>query len=365
MASITYNNQWDRDKILQKIDKLSPREPIKFDNSGIIQGDNFRTMCRLLPEYRGKVDLVYIDPPYNTGRDFVFSQGKVSHVSSPDGEIAYSDNKNFDSFLEFIRIRLYLIHELLSDCGTLYLHIDCKVGHYIKVLLDEVFGMDNFVNDITRIKCSPKNFSRKAYGNVKDVVYIYSKKQGQNIWNEVKEKMTDEELKKNFTKLEKETGRYYTTMSCSAPGETQNGETGGEWKGVYPPKGRHWAYTLDKLNELDDKGLIEWSANRVPRIKYYADENKGKKIQDVWLNWKDHPHPKYPTEKNSDMLEMIVLQSSNPNSLVMDCFAGSGSFLAVGVKHRRRVIGIDESETAISVMTAREELRDIPIIKSL
>lgn len=106
-----------------------------------------------------------------------------------------------------------------------------------------------------------------------------------------------------------------------------------------------------------------WSKNMVPRIKKYADEHEGCKIQDVWTNFKDPQYPLYPTEKNMEMLELIVRQSSRPDSLVMDCFCGSGAFLAAGIRHGRRVIGVDESEIAIAVASQRPELVNMPVLE--
>ena len=142
-------------------------------NNLLIHGDNIVAMKQLLDDgYKGKIDLVYIDPPFATGGVFgVDSDGRVATISkSNDSTIAYKDTLVGQEFIEFLRERVVLIRELLSDKGSLYLHIDYKIGHYVKVMLDEVFGIDNFRNDITRIKCNPKNFSRVGYGNIKDMI---------------------------------------------------------------------------------------------------------------------------------------------------------------------------------------------------
>lgn len=252
-----------------------------------------------------------------------------------------------ESYLEYMRERLYIIKKLLSECGTLYLHIDIKVGHYIRIILDEIFGKESFLNEISRVKSNPKNFSRRAYGNIKDIIYVYAKNTKKNIFNEVK-KINEDEIFKKFRKIDTQ-GRRYTTVPCHAPGETKSGATGEKWRGMLPPKGRHWRVNPDQLDELDKQGLIEWSKNGNPRIIKYSDEYKGDKIQDIWLDYKDPPYPKYPTQKNISMLELIIKQSSNEDSIIMDCFCGSGGFLEAGLKNNRRVIGIDESKIAINV----------------
>jgi len=204
----------------------------------------------------------------------------------------------------------------------------------------------NFLNDLTRIKCNPKNFGRKAYGNVKDMILFYSKT-GNHIWNNPKASMSEEDIKRLFKKIDKD-GRRYTTIPLHAPGETINGATGQPWKGMMPPKGRHWRCSPSKLEELDKQGLIEWSKTGVPRKKIYADENDGKKIQDI-LEFKDPQNPSYPTEKNFDLLKLIVNASSSTNSIVLDCFCGSGTTLKAAQELGRNWIGIDKSEEAINV----------------
>ena len=319
-------------------------------------------MSRLLDEYQGKVDLVYIDPPYNTKSIFYYDNKKTSTISSSKNvDIAYKDNMDFKDYLEFIRERLILIHKLLSPKGTLYLHIDIKVGHYVKIILDEVFGTNNFINDITRVKSNPKNFSRNAYGNEKDVIYIYSKIEKNNIFNNILNPISKEKIEKKFSKIDKN-GRRYTTVPCHAPGETKNGVTGTKWKDVFPPKGRHWRYSPEELEKLDKDNRIEWSKNGVPRIIKYADEHNGEKIQDIWKDFKDPQYPDYPTQKNLDMLELIIKQSSNENSIIMDCFAGSASFLEMGLKNNRFVIGVDNSDIAYKLLLSNQNLQKIEVI---
>ncbi|MYB68620.1 MAG: site-specific DNA-methyltransferase [Gemmatimonadetes bacterium] len=144
----------------------------------LIQGDNIKGLYYLLRErnLQGKIDLVYIDPPFATGSNFTITEDRAATISnSRSGSIAYSDRLTGFEFIEFLRERLLLLRELLSVKGSIYLHIDYKIGHYVKVMMDEVFGMENFRNDIARVKCNPKNFKRIGYGNVKDMILFYSK----------------------------------------------------------------------------------------------------------------------------------------------------------------------------------------------
>ena len=325
----------------------------------LVQGDNLGILKSLLDDYNlaGKVDLIYIDPPFATNGHFKIGEERANTISSSDDDqIAYSDILLGADFLEFLRERLILLRELMSDCGSIYLHIDYKIGHYVKLIMDEIFGIKNFRNDITRIKCNPKNFQRKTYGNTKNLILFYSKSENP-IWNDPKVPFSDEDIERLFKKVDKDS-RKYATIPLHAPGETVNGNTGKEWRGVKPPKGRHWRSDPAVLEEWDKQGLIEWSANGVPRKKIFIDERNGKKMQDIW-EFKDPQYPNYPTEKNIDLLKFIIGASSHKGSLVLDCFCGSGTTLLAAQELDRNWIGIDKSEHAIRV--AKKRLLAIPV----
>ncbi|MFA6186150.1 MAG: site-specific DNA-methyltransferase [Phycisphaerae bacterium] len=318
-------------------------------------GDNFEIMQCLLWDlnFAGKIDMVYIDPPFATNNIFRVGQERTNTISSSYSDTeAYCDLLKGAEFLEFLRERIILIRELMSEKASIYLHIDYKIGHYVKVIMDEIFGEGNFRGDITRIKCNPKNFSRKGYGNIKDLILFYSKTDD-FIWNEPKESMTESDVERLFKKID-ENGKRYTTIPLHAPGETVNGATGQSWRGVNPPPGRHWRSSPQILEQLDKDGLVEWSSNGVPRKKIYADEceAKGKKVQDIW-EYKDPQYPAYPTEKNIDMIEFLVKASSNPNDTIMDCFMGSGTTLVAANRLGRNWIGIDSSEEALKIAENR------------
>ena len=345
---LQYSNKKKQKEI---IDKSKNQNSICFDcdSSILINGDNFVGLALMLEKFKGKIDLIYIDPPFNTNSYLYISSDRRNSVSSSkDSIVAYSDKMKREEYLEFLRERLILMHELLSEKGSIYLHIDYKVGHYVKIIMDEIFGEKNFINDITRIKSNPKNFYRKAYGNEKDVILFYAKKNGENIWNDIKIPLENEEIISRFNKVDAN-GRRYTTIPLHAPGETTNGETGKPWRDIPVPKGRHWRTNPEEFDKLDSAGKIEWSSTGNPRIKKYADEHRGKKIQDVW-KFKDPQNPKYPTEKNEKMIEQIVLQSSSEGSIVLDCFAGSGTTLKCAYKNGRQWIGIDNSKSSIEVI---------------
>jgi adenine-specific DNA-methyltransferase len=336
-----------------KDSKKSAGAPVALDTNLLFHGDNLEALAILLDTYslKGKIDLVYIDPPFATNSHFTIGDSRVSTISkSMRDPVAYSDKLVGPEFLEFLRSRLVLLRELMSDTASIYLHIDYKIGHYVKVLMDEVFGINNFRNDITRIKCNPKNFQRKAYGNIKDMILFYTKTDAYT-WHDPHMPLREIDRKTLFKKTDA-AGRRYTTVPLHAPGETTNGPTGKPWRGMKPPEGRHWRSDPAILEELDKAGLIEWSVNGVPRKKIYEDERTGKKAQDIW-EFKDPQYPTYPTEKNLELLTFIVGASSNENDIVLDCFSGSGTTLVAAQALGRRWVGIDNSAHAVRVAEKR------------
>ena len=343
-CTLDYEDKTDELDILKESIRGEYRKISGVDNESdnmFIFGDNYNVLKKLLDTHKNKIDLIYIDPPFGTGQDF----------NSIDEDTAYSDKLVNNEFLEFLRKRLFLLRELLSEQGSIYLHIDKKVGHYVKIIMDEVFGFQNFINDITRIKCNPKNFSRNAYGNYSDMILYYAKNRDKQIWNDVKELMSEEKREKLFPKKHVTHG-YYTTNPIHAPGITRNGDTGMEWQGLKPPKGRHWRYSRDVLDQLNNQGMIEWSNAGNPRKIVLAKDHKGFKIQDIW-EFKDKglSYVSYPTQKNDKLLDRIIKNSSSHNSIVLDCFAGSGSTLIAANKLGRRWIGIDNSTKSLEVIS--------------
>ena len=336
-------------------DFKSPKEFLQEPYKNALQGDfsksnllifddNLNAMQFLLQEkaYKNALDLIYIDPPFATNNTFRMGSTISASLSA---NVAYDDKFSLETYLEFLYYRFILMREMLSEKGSIYVHTDSKIGHYVKIVLDEIFGKECIINDITRIKCNPKNFAKKGYGNVKDSILFYSKG-ADFIWNEVSQKVSQSDLAKRFNKRD-EKGAY-TTIPLHAPGETKNGESGQEWNGLKPPKGRHWRCALSELDSLQKEGLIEWSKNGNPRKKIYAKDYGYKKIQDIW-EFKDSQKVLYPTQKNTALLRQIILMSSNENSLVMDCFCGGGGFLQEASCLKRKFIGIDESAQAIAI----------------
>ncbi|MEK6550450.1 MAG: site-specific DNA-methyltransferase [Pseudomonadota bacterium] len=310
-------------------------------------GDNLKILSTLLlnPEICGNVRLIYIDPPFAT--QSAFHSRNLDH--------AYEDTLCGSEYIEFIRERLILLRELLAEDGSIYLHLDEKMVFHIKIIMDEIFGAKNYRNCIIRKKCNPKNYTRKKFGNISDYILFYTKSDNFS-WNRPVEAWT-EERSKEYQYIEPITGRRFMKVPLHAPG-VRNGETGKPWRGMMPPPGKHWQFTPAKLDEMDARGKIYWSTNGNPRRKIYLDENAGIGVQDIWMDFRDAHNQNvritgYPTEKNPDLLKRIIEASSQPGDLILDCFSGSGTTLAVAASLNRFWIGIDDSPLAIKTILRR------------
>lgn len=314
----------------------------------LYKGDNLNVLRRLVDDESvcGKVNLIYIDPPYNTGGAF----------ETRDFKYAYNDSFPLADYMQFMRARLELMYKLLADTGSIYVHLDGNMVFHVKVMMDEILGMQNFKGMITRKKCKSKNFTRKTYGNISDYILFYTKTSNP-VWNRPYEQWDGEKVQKEYPFVENGTGRRYKHVPLHAPGK-RNGATGGEWKGMLPPEGKHWQFTPEKLDEMEARGEIHWSSNGNPRRKVYLDNSKGVPVQDIWLDFLDVNNQNthitgYPTEKNIDMLKRIIETSSNPGDLVLDCFAGSGTTLVAAEELGRQWIGADIGDEAIQTIERR------------
>ncbi|MDR0354698.1 MAG: site-specific DNA-methyltransferase [Deltaproteobacteria bacterium] len=296
--------------------------------------------------HKGAVRLIYIDPPFATASNFV----------NRNQEHAYSDCLGGAEYVEFLRERLIVMRELLAEDGSIYLHLDGHMAFVMKVIMDEVFGEKNCRAFITRKKCSAKNFAKNAYGHISDYIMFYSKT-ANYVWNRPFAPWAYDGMVEQYPYIDEKTGRRYKKTPIHAPG-VRNGETGKEWRGKRPPKGKHWQHAPDKLDEFDARGEIYWSPTGNPRRIVFCEPDKGTPFQDIWLGFRDSANQAqkttgYPTEKNFDMLKMIVGASSNPKDIVLDCFAGSGTTLGAAFELNRRWIGVDDSLESMRAILKR------------
>lgn len=320
----------------------SCRESIS-ENTFVLD-DNFFVLNELIKSGK-KATLFYLDPPYGTGFDF----------QSRDLEHAYKDSMGQAAYIEFMRRRLILMRECMAEDGSIYVHIGHQMLAHLKIVMDEVFGADNFKNLITRRKCSSKNFTSKQFANTNDFILFYTKTRNYT-WNQPGEEAEEDWILKEYSKID-ELGRRYKLVPIHAPG-TRNGETGQPWRDMMPPPGKHWQYQPMKLEELDRQGDIYWSKNGNPRRKVYWSNDKKRALSDYWDQYRDAHHQSiqitgYPTEKNLRMIKMIVAASSNEGDLVIDPFCGSGTTLQAARDQNRRFIGVDASFTAAKATLRR------------
>lgn len=350
-AFLSYPNKLSESEILRPYPASfvvrkneSLQELLQIRPNALVACNNIYGLSKALATQQGKVTLIYADPPYATGMGF--QSRSLQH--------AYDDHNDDASYIEFMRRRLILSRELLSDDGSIYVHIGHQMVAETKILLDEIFGPANFRNIISRRKCSSKNSTRNSYPNLLDFVLYYTKSKTFK-WNQPTEEPTEEWLEREYPKLDKK-GRY-KLVPIHAPGK-RNGATGAAWRGMLPPQGKHWQYTPERLDELDSNGDIHWSKNGNPRRKVYLQANKGLPLTDYWPNFRDAHHQSvaitgYPTEKNLAMVKKIVSASSEVGDVVMDPFCGSGTTLHAADEMGRRWLGFDQSLVAIETAVRR------------
>jgi len=340
----------------------------------LIWGDNKYVMASLLQgdpsiglePLAGKIDLIYIDPPFATGADFSINM-KVGDAewmkeASIIEEKAYRDTwgKGLDSYLQMLYERLVLMKDLLSDKGSIYVHLDWHVGHYVKLIMDEIFQKENFVNEIAWRKLhSPKSQSI-SFGNQWDSVFLYARNASQMKFNPVYKKHTEEYIK-SFNKDDHDGRGPYVTMPLKAYGiQRTAGRKTFEWRGVLAP----WLYSKENLDRMWEEGRIYTTSSGDYRYKRYLQDTAGSLVSDLWVDDEVLPLQgisseslDFPTQKPEALLERIIKASSKEGALVADFFSGSGTTIAVAEKLGRRWIGCDLSRFAIQV--TRKRLLDI------
>ncbi len=330
----------------------------------LIWGDKKYVLPSLLPEFANSVDLIYIDPPFDTGADFSYLVEVPDHqvdttsftkLPSVIEQKAYRDTwgqgmTHLDSYLRWFGETLFFLEKLLKSTGSIYVHLDSHVSHYIKILMDEVFGPERFLNEISWRR-GPAHNDPSRYGRNKDTILFYSKTENWT-WNSPKGAVSEQHLE-SF-RGEDEKGKF-TTQPLHGPAHGQKAKP---WRGIYPPAGRVWAYKTQTLDALDKSGLVVWSKGQVPRVKKYLHEMTGAPLQEIWtdvpiLSSHHKEHTGFPTQKPEALLERIIKASSIEGDLVLDCFCGSGTTAAVAEKMKRRWIACDLSRFAVHTTRKR------------
>jgi adenine-specific DNA-methyltransferase len=333
----------------------------------LIYGDNLLAMAALLagdehtPSLRGVVDLIYIDPPFDSKADYrtkVNLPGvELEQKPTVIEQFAYSDtwSDGTASYLAMITPRLILMRELLADTGSIYVHLDWHVGHYVKMVLDEVFGKDCFVNEIIWKRQTAKGDITQGathMGRIHDSIFFYSKSQN-HIWNPVFTPYTADYIE-SFYRHEDSAGKFQLS-DITAPGGSGKGNPYYEFLGVT----RYWRFSQKRMQELHAEGrIIQTKPGTVPRQKRYLQDMQGIPLQDIWADLQPvqaqaREALEYGTQKPVTLLERIIRASSNPGSIVADFNGGSGTTAAAAEKLGRRWITTDLGKPACMIMRKR------------
>jgi adenine-specific DNA-methyltransferase len=357
---------------------LAAASPAPWANR-LIYGDNLLAMAALLagdertPSLRSKIDLIYIDPPFDSKADY---RTKVL-LPSPSGggvggeggsveleqkptvieQFAYSDtwSDGTASYLAMMTPRLILMRELLADTGSIYVHLDWHVGHYVKLVLDEVFGKDCFRNEIIWRRSYSHNDGNK-FGAIHDTLFFYTKTCNYHFMPAFVPR-SEEETAEEYPNICEITGKRYKSVSMNAAGQGEARHFGE--KGLLaPPSGRHWVWSQTRIGQALEEGIIFFSSTGTPRYKQFADDIEGKQVQDLWFDFmaissRSNEGLNYTTQKPEKLIDRIINASCPENGLVADFNGGSGTTAAVAEKLGRRWITTDLGKPACMIMRKR------------
>lgn len=326
----------------------------------LIWGDNKLVMASLLKDFKGKIDLIYIDPPFDVGADFTMNvpvgDGKetIGKDQSTLEMVAYRDmwGRGTDSYLHMIYERLVLMKELLSETGSIYVHVGPYIASFVKLVLDDVFGLGNAVSEIAWKRQTAHSDSH-SYANLHEMLFLYTKTEN-HTFNTQYIPYTQKHIDENY--------RYRDDRGLFALGQLKAPGNRGpkfDWKGIV----RHWRYTEANMRELDSKGLLYYSESGIPWKKLYLEEMPGVVAGTIWTDINPiHAQDTkerldYITQKPEALLERIIKASSNESDLVADFFCGSGTTLAVAEKLGRKWIGSDLGR--FSIHTSRKRMIEL------
>ncbi|MGR3463054.1 MAG: DNA methyltransferase [Roseovarius sp.] len=346
----------------------------------------------------GSVDLVYLDPPFNSNAtyshlfkdeagqvsgaqiaafddtwhwdDMVSGQALIELRDSPyqeaakmlDAMVGFLGKNPMTAYLAMMAVRLVELHRVLKDTGSLYLHCDPTASHYLKILLDAVFGARSYKNEIIWKRTTTHSDS-KTWSRVADTIYFYAKSPNDFVWNTPREPHSEEYLASKYRHDDGDGRGKYQLDNMTSPNPRPNMMY--EWKGhESPPKG--WRYSLETMQRLHDDGRIYYpthkdgspDTSKRPRLKRYLSEMDGGVMGTVWtdispINSRAQERLGYPTQKPVALLERILNASSNPNDVVLDPFCGCGTTVHAAQKLGRQWIGIDITHLAINLIETR------------
>jgi len=365
--------------------------PQAITENTLFYGDNLPILRDHIPS--ASIDLVYLDPPFNSNRSYNVLFADESGKESEAQITAFEDTWHWDksaahtyydliqngpldvakmigalhdllgenqmtAYLVMMAARLVELHRVLKPTGSLYLHCDPTASHYLKIVLDTIFGPQNFVNEISWKRSDAHSDAKqgaKHYGRVHDILLFYSK--GSDMtFNPIYLPLPDSTVNSWYRNVENETGRRYNKADVTGPGGASKGNPYYEWKGIT----RYWRYSREKMEQLEAAGRLVYSKSGMVYEKRYLDESKGVAVQDLWADIEmlrgisgSGERLGYPTQKPLSLLERVILSSSNPGDWVLDPFCGCGTAIAAAQKLERHWIGIDVTHLAISLQKYR------------
>lgn len=326
-----------------------------LDTRVIYCGDNLEQLEKLS---EASVDLIYIDPPFNSNRNYEVFWGETKEKR------AFEDrHASTQAYIDFMRPRCFQLARVLKKTGSFYYHCDWHASHYVKVMLDQILGEQNFVNEIVWKRQTSHNDAKQGsrhFGRLHDVLLFYCGGSGDYTWNQLYVPLDHSYIESHYSHVD-EHGRRFQWGDLRAPG------------GAAPSKGNphytvlgvdgYWRYSQDKMEQFINEGRVAIPpGGTVPRFRRFLDESKGLPVGSVWddinpINSQAKESLGYPTQKPLPLLERIISASSNENEIVLDAFCGCGTALVAAQRLNRQWIGIDVSPTACRVMAKR--LRDV------
>lgn len=345
------------------------------DGNMVIRGECV-SACAYLKEQGIQVDLVYIDPPFASGADYakkvyIRRNPKVAEaIAQAEQELDVEELKAFEEkmygdvwdkekYLNWMYENLMAIKSVMSETASIYVHLDWHIMHYVKILLDEIFGEDNFRNEIIWQRTYSSKKQTDGFGKVHDTILFYANKNDM-VWNQQSFSATPED-EAAYDKID-ENGRRYKSVSLTQQGQGPARMFGDRL--IEPTNGMHWIWSQENIDKAMAEGRIIFTKNGYPRKKQYLDEwdGSGKPAHDIWIDEEVKPvnswhgeDTEYSTQKSEGLLSRVLLSSSNENMVIADFFGGSGTTVAVANKLNRRFIHCDIGLN--SIQTTRDRLK--------
>ena len=353
-----------------------------WQNRTLFHGDNLPFLRAMNSE---SVDLIATDPPFNKGRDFHATpdslaagakfqdrwsweqdvhQEWVDQITDDYPRLMeaiesarYAHSDGMGAFMCFMAVRFLEMRRVLKPTGSIYLHCDPTASHYLKAVMDAIFGWKNFRNEIVWQKIRSSKAQTKGFGSVHDTILVYGKT-ASPVWNNLYTPLSNERIARHYGKAEPVTGRRYGLYDFTQAGQGTPRRFGD--KVVAPPTSKHWIWDQDRIDGAMSEGRLVFTSDSMIRLKRYLDESRGNPIEDIWVdispvNAMSKQRVGYPTQKPLALYERIICASSNEGDIVLDPFAGCATTLVAAERLNRQWVGMDIWDNAKKVVLERLE----------